>query len=232
MEHLSVQYRKKLLPLGLARRIWSTQQRRLVESFLRLLRPGAQTHVLDLGVNGSLERREQYCLEHLYPWPDRIVACGLEPPAAFQSCFPSIPYVQGRRELPLPFETNAFDVVFCNAVIEHVGSRARQSEFLSEILRVGRSAFVTTPNRWYPVELHTLLPLVHYLPTPTYRAVFRALGFDFFSREENLNLLGRRCLLSLVPAGRDAELHEHRFLGLVSNFLLVLPPEKRLDVGH
>jgi SAM-dependent methyltransferase len=230
--HRSIDYRRKALPAGWSSRILRAQQRRILAAFLRLVRPDATARVLDLGVDASHERPERYFFESLYPWPERIVACGLEGPAAFRACFPRIPYVQNTRALPLPFETRAFDVVFCNAVLEHVGSRAQQAAFLAEILRVGRAVFVTTPNRWYPVELHTHLPLVHYLPARMYRALYRALGFEFFSREENLNLLDRRALLALVPAGRSTALHAHRFLGLVSNFLLVIPPEPHADDGR
>lgn len=198
----------------------------MLERFLALFRPGPETRVLDLGVNGALQHREQYFFEAGYPWPERIVACGLEEPGDFAACFPRIPYVRGSRALPLPFETHAFDVVFCNAVLEHVGSRAEQAAFLAEVLRVGRAAFLTTPNRWYPIELHTVLPVVHWLPVRAHRALLRWLGFDFFAREDNLNLLDRRALLALVPPERDAELHLHRFLGLVSNFLLAIQPEK------
>jgi hypothetical protein len=109
-------------------------------------------------------------------------------------------------------------------VIEHVGSRERQRAFLAEVLRVARMAFIGTPNRWYPVELHTLLPLLHYLPHAFYSRVYRALGFDFFSRQENLNLLGRRELEQLLPAERrdGVRVLSHRFLGIVSNYFLVV----------
>jgi hypothetical protein len=29
---------------------------------------------------------------------------------------------------------------------------------------VARRGFFTTPNRWFPIELHTKIPLLHYLP--------------------------------------------------------------------
>ena len=64
----------------------------------------------------------------------------------------------------MPFADGAFDVVYSNAVIEHVGGRERQEAFVREALRVGRRVFVTTPNRWFPIEVHTRLPLVHWLP--------------------------------------------------------------------
>ena len=72
-------------------------------------------------------------------------------------------YVQGDA-LDLPFADGEFDVVFSNAVIEHVGGREQQRRFVEESLRVARRAFITTPNRWFPVEVHTRLPLVHWLP--------------------------------------------------------------------
>ena len=49
-------------------------------------------------------------------------------------------------------------------MIEHVGGREQQRRFVEESLRVARRAFITTPNRWFPVEVHTRLPLVHWLP--------------------------------------------------------------------
>jgi len=35
---------------------------------------------------------------------------------------------------------------------------------VAEALRVAPRVFVTTPNRWFPIELHTRAPLVHWLP--------------------------------------------------------------------
>lgn len=84
----------------------------------------------------------------------------------------------------LPFEDNAFDIVFSNSAIEHVtlpkdevwsvtSSRAfperaqeRQREFASEIRRVGRDYYVQTPNRRFVIESHTWLPAVGWLPRP------------------------------------------------------------------
>jgi methyltransferase family protein len=64
----------------------------------------------------------------------------------------------------LPFRDGAFDVVFSNSVIEHVGDRESQRRFAREIARVGRAYWVETPNRWFPIEPHLLTPFLHFLP--------------------------------------------------------------------
>ena len=64
----------------------------------------------------------------------------------------------------LPFRDCAFDIVFSNSVIEHVGDSGNQRRFASEVMRVGRGFWVQTPNRWFPVEQHLLTPIVHWLP--------------------------------------------------------------------
>ena len=101
--------------------------------------------------------------EQAYPWPERITAVGQHEGATFTARYPTIRYVQGNAS-ELPFEDSSFDVVFSNAVIEHVGDAEAQRRFVAEALRVAPRAFITTPNRWFPVEVHTRLPLVHWLP--------------------------------------------------------------------
>jgi len=64
----------------------------------------------------------------------------------------------------LPFPGRSFDVVFSNSVIEHIGDPAARRRFADEIRRVGRSFWVETPNRWFPVEPHLCTPLLHFLP--------------------------------------------------------------------
>ena len=61
-----------------------------------------------------------------------------------------------------------------------------------ECLRVARRGIcLTTPNRWFPIEFHTALPLIHWLPKPAGRALFKKLGYEFFAEETNLNLMTR-----------------------------------------
>src|SRR5207244_2337653 len=84
-----------------------------------------------------------------------------------------------------------FDIVFSNAVVEHAGNSEDQAAFIREACRVGKRVFITTPNRWFPVEHHTAVPLLHYLPKRMYRVILRNTSLTYWSHEENLNLLSR-----------------------------------------
>jgi SAM-dependent methyltransferase len=175
-------------------------RRRKLRLFFDELHPTAETSVLDVGVDelgfgegngcGTLNFFEEH-----YPWPERITALGLHDGAGFRSRYPRIGYVQGDA-CALPFDDGSFDVVFSNAVIEHVGGRERQRRLVSEALRVGRRVFLTTPNRRFPVEVHTRLPLVHWLPEALAHPLYRGVGKDVGTE---INLLTRRSLAALFP---------------------------------
>jgi SAM-dependent methyltransferase len=176
-----------------------SRQRKL-RLLLEELRPTAETTVLDVGADELGFGEGEGCgtlnfFEELYPWPERITALGLHDGSGFRARYPRIPYVQGDA-CDLPFADGTFDIVFSNAVIEHVGGRERQRRFVSEALRVGRRVFVTTPNRRFPIEVHTRLPLVHWLPDAVSHRAYRALGKD---EATEVDLLTRRSLAALFP---------------------------------
>ncbi len=81
-------------------------------------------------------------------------------------------------------------------MIEHVGPRERQALFVSEAIRVARRVFVTTPNRWFPIEVHTRLPVVHWLPDAVAHRAYDLAGKGY--GKDNL-LLGPADLRALFP---------------------------------
>lgn len=180
----------------LASRVSMRSRERKLELFRELLGPGPETTVIDVGVtdapfgDGSTDN----FFEALYPWPERITAVGNTSLARFAAAFPRVRAVQADGRA-LPFRDGEFDVGFSNAVVEHVaGGRDGQRLFVHELCRVSRRVFVTTPNAFFPLEVHTLLPLAHWLPSRARTRVLRAAGFD-----DVLEPLGPRSLASLFP---------------------------------
>jgi SAM-dependent methyltransferase len=197
-------------------------RRAMFDFFMRELRPTEKDTVLDLGAT-SLPDTQENMFELYYPHPGRVTAAGTEDCSFLEKRHPGLKFVRIADGKPLPFADDAFDIGFSNAVIEHAGSREKQAFFLRELIRVSRRCFVTTPNRWFPVELHTRLPFAHWLPASAFRAVLAALGFSFYAREENLNLLTAAELRGLLPPGlKSARLARQWFFGLPSNLMLVI----------
>lgn len=180
--------------------------------------------ILDVGATSDDELEASNYLEAWYPHKDRITACGIDDAHFLEERFPGVRFVKidGRA---LPFADDAFDVVHASAVLEHVGSRERQYMFIAELTRVARRlVFLTTPNRWFPIEFHTALPLVHWLPAGHFRALLRMLGHDALAREENLNLMGAGELRRLCgPLDNcEVEVGHVSLAGWPSNLLLTI----------
>jgi SAM-dependent methyltransferase len=182
----------------LADRVSLRSRERKLGLFLETIAPTAETTVLDVGADDAAFGTDGGCatlnfFEAQYPWPERITAVGITPGERFAAAFPHVRYVQGDA-CALPFAEDEFDVLFSNAVIEHVGGPERQQAFADEALRVARRLFVTTPNRWFPLELHTRLPLVHWLPERASHRLYDLVGKPW--AKEN-HLLGPGELLRL-----------------------------------
>ena len=90
--------------------------------------------------------------------------------------------------LRLPFRDRSFDLVYANAVIEHVGQEREQRRLVSETARVGKIWIVTTPNRWFPVEAH-------------YHTLISHWRVGWAPKGTVTRLLGIRELRELIPSG-------------------------------
>jgi SAM-dependent methyltransferase len=143
-------------------------RRRRMERFAREFGVTSQTRILDIG--GTPE-----CWELLPEQPQLTL---LNTPRARDDLRGAATWVAGDGRC-LPFRDGAFDVVFSNSVIEHVGDAASQQRFAREVVRVGRSFWVQTPNRWFPVEQHLLTPFIHWFPKSWQRPIVP--GFNVWS---------------------------------------------------
>jgi hypothetical protein len=75
-----------------------------------------------------------------------------------------IRYVEGDACQVREFGERSFDSVFSNSVIEHVGCVDKQAAFASEVRRLGKSYWVQTPAKWFPIEAHCGMPLWWFYP--------------------------------------------------------------------
>lgn len=163
----------------------------MYEMFINVMNMSPSDTLLDVGATSDTTYDHSNYLEAWYPHKDRITALGIDDASFLEALYPGVRFVPGDGR-NLPFENEQFDFVHSSAVLEHVGSRAKQSIFLGELWRVARKGiFVTTPNRWFPIEFHTVMPLVHWLPPSMFRALMNRTGKSFFASEDNLNLLSR-----------------------------------------
>ena len=89
----------------------------------------------------------------------RITLLNLYP---VETSHPAIHAVQGDATDMREFENGSFDLVFSNSVIEHLFTLELQQKMASEILRVGKSYFIQTPNVYFPIEAHYALPFAQY----------------------------------------------------------------------
>jgi len=179
--------------------LWN--RRRKLRLFLRSMRPGPETTIVDVGVADTAFESEpgiaatHNFFEAVYPWPEQIMAVSNVPLPHFAAAFPRVSSLTASGT-ELPFEDDAFDIAFSNAVLEHVGDREEQRQFVAELCRVAPRVFLSTPNRWFPVEVHTLVPLAHWLPSPARYRVFEALHRDAW---RGVELLSPHELLELFP---------------------------------
>lgn len=210
-------------PGSLPQRITGRMRRTLYARFLELVRPLQRETILDVGVTSDRVYDFSNYLEAWYPHKSRITAVGIDDASFLEELYPGVTFLKadGRN---LPFADNSFDVVHSSAVLEHVGSRESQTRFVQELTRVARRAiFMTTPNRWFPIEVHTVLPLVHWLPAEWFRSILRRLGHDLLSREENLNLLTAGDLRKICrDLGVRHRVDATRLFGMSSNLLLTV----------
>lgn len=63
----------------------------------------------------------------------------------------------------IPYKLSSFDLVICNSVIEHIKIKDRQ-KFADEVSRVSKRYFIQTPNYYFFIEPHFMLPFIHWLP--------------------------------------------------------------------
>lgn len=116
------------------------------------------------------------------------------------------------------------DLVISNATIEHVGNFDDQIQMCKNIINLSKKYFViTTPNRFHPIEFHTKIPFIHWLPKKLHRRILKLMGLNFFAEEKNLNLLSEFDLKFIMKklCQENYEIRSINFFFIKSNLILI-----------
>jgi SAM-dependent methyltransferase len=205
--------------IALASKLSINAREKMLSKFMKTMNPQPNHIVLDVGVTSDDQYPESNYFEKVYPYKEKIICVGTEDGGHLEEKYPGIKFIKVYSGKPLPFDDNKFDIAFSNAVIEHVGSAESQRAFAKEIIRVSKSFFITTPNSWFPVEFHTALPFLHWLPKNLHRKIIFALGEKFWSEEDNLNILSKREFRNLFPQGMNVIVDSINLFGYPTNLI-------------
>lgn len=128
----------------------------------------------------------------------------------------------------LPWDDDSFDIAFSNSVIEHLFTHGNQERMAAEMARVAPAYWVQTPNFWFPVEPHYLVPGWQWLPEGTRASILQRRGVGWAGRTPDRDaalhviretrLLRRGELAGLFPG---AKIVPERIGGLVKSWTAV-----------
>lgn len=208
--------------MSIANKISHYNRKRKWTAFTSIIRPSPDLTVLDVGYSNQENSEADNFIEKHYPYPQMLTALGTEAPSEFRLRYPEVKCVH-YDGATFPFKDKSFDVCWSNAVIEHVGNRNEQLRFLKEIKRVARRAFITTPNRFFPIEVHTRTPFLHLLPKPFFDRYLKIVGKGW-ATGGYMNLLSLRELRRLLNEANitDFAVIKNRLMGFAVDFVVIL----------
>jgi len=207
--------------MSIAYKVSVFNRKRKWDLFLNNIVLTKEMRVLDVGFSEKEYSSTDNFIEKHYPYPEKLTALGVNVPVEFKKRYPLVTAVHYGGGI-FPFADKAFDVCWSNAVIEHVGDRDKQLFFLKEIRRVSRRAFITTPNKHFPIETHTRTPLMHYFPKKIFDRYLTLMGKKW-ATGNYMHLLSFSDCNNLLC---DASIHEYkiiknRLFGFILDFVII-----------
>jgi SAM-dependent methyltransferase len=189
---------------------------------MKKMKPNQNLRVLDIGYTVKEYSPYYNYLEKHYPYTRMITALGVDEPLEFADNYPEVKVVK-YPGTNFPFKDKQFDIAWSNATIEHVGGFDRQLLFLKEIKRVSKRAFITTPNRNFPVEVHTRTPLLHFLPKNYFDKYLKFTGQEW-ATGDYMNLLSLGDLKRLLKMAdiKKYKIIKNRLGFLTLDFVVIM----------
>jgi ubiquinone/menaquinone biosynthesis C-methylase UbiE len=122
----------------------------------------------------------------------------------------------------LPFKDATFDKISMFSLIEHVTEQRRTVEEAARVIKDGGVLILQVPNKYFFVDLHTGLPLLHCLPSLFRQWLLTKLGYKGISDIMSIRVPSKSELTSLIRT----EFAEVRILKIVYPPDLIMPQLK------
>ena len=196
--------------------------------FLKKFEISEDVKIADYGSSKQESEDSNFFIKQ-YPYKENITSLSIFDNRSLSKHFPNIVIKIIKKDEKLQFEDNYFDILVCNAVLEHFSSKEILLKNIKEMSRVSKNLFITLPNYLFPIEHHTCIPLLHYLPKKIFRLFIKKIGFDFYSKKENLNFYSKKSIKKLLNKGTNENFkfyHTGLKLGLFSSNIAII---KKLD---
>jgi len=119
----------------------------------------------------------------------------------------------------------SWDLVYSNSVIEHLGGHDRRVAFAESVRSLAPHHWVQTPNRYFPIEPHFLVPGLQFLPAPAQASVIARWPLNKWRPPDRrtalqaaleLQLIGRTELAFLFP---DSDILDEHLGPLTKSFV-------------
>lgn len=119
----------------------------------------------------------------------------------------------------LLYADGEFDFVYGEFLLDHAGNFERQFELLKELNRVAKKGvFLSAANRRHPLDMQSLVPLLHWLPAP----VWQRLAGGVAQGRRLLTSRELKHLVSLLPGQPQCDIGHIRLLGPKGVFFLMV----------
>lgn len=135
-------------------------------------------------------------------------------------------FILGDAKNMTQFKENDFDLVVSNSVIEHVGDYDCQHQMAEEIKRVGKRYFIQTPNLYFPVEPHFLVPFFQFFPNSLRVWLLTHFSLGWYAKIDDIQqakklatetqLLSKKKFTNLF---NEASIYEEKVLAITKSFI-------------
>lgn len=198
--------------------------------FMECCCPTDSDKVLDVGVQNAEFRRMDNIFVKKYPYKSNLTGLSVEELGDFSKRYPEVKSIVYDGKI-FPFNNSTFDLLWSNAVVEHLADYERQEFFISEMIRVTkRKALFTTPNRAFPIELHTRFPFIHWLPKRMANWLYIKCGKEWATKDY-INLLYERDIVQLLEKLKNKysfnyKIMRNRLFGFTCTFSVLIMLEE------